>query len=518
MILEARRARIAALLALVALSFAFLGSRGLLEPDEGRYSNVAAQMLRSGDWLVPALNDHTPHYAKPPLTYWTIAASTMLLGHSPWAARLPNALAWIATALLVAAIARRLGERDPPLAGLVFATLLLPYAGASVVTTDTLLTACEALAVLGIIGLWRPEPRPALTGPRLALGCGLGLAFLCKGPVALLPLVPAAIALAWVGERRTLVRWLHPAVLLPFLAIGGSWFAWLAVSRPEVLDALVRNELYGRVVEGRFDRHAEWYGALLIYLPTLLLGALPWTPIVLSRPRAWLAPLRRRFWSELREHDPAGLFLWLWLLVPLALLALVRSRLPLYLLPCFPPLALLVARALPGSSLLREPARGLLATWLLVLVGVRALTAVLPIDTTTRSLEYGLREHLRMDPLERIVFVDERPRWGIGYTFGAVVEGATLVDTEDPYPPIEEVLAGPARGRVFVVGRGSEGRFRRRAASAGYGVRRVGAWDHSVYLEAARGLERDSGRHRRSGRRHRGAREAGPLLPDAPSN
>ncbi|HKJ25868.1 MAG TPA: glycosyltransferase family 39 protein, partial [Myxococcota bacterium] len=258
MTFDPRRARAAALLGLVALAFAFLGSRGLLEPDEGRYTAVAAQMLRSGDWLAPALNEHTPHYTKPPLTYWAIAASTRALGHSPWAARLPNALAWIATALLVGAIARRLGEPDPALASLVFATLLLPYAGASIVTTDTLLAAFETLAVLGIVGLWRRPSR----GARLALGGGLGLAFLTKGPVGLLPLLPAGIALAWLGEARQMRRWLHPAVLAPFLAIGGAWFAWLGASQPDVLAALVRDEIYGRVVEGRFDRHAEWFGAL----------------------------------------------------------------------------------------------------------------------------------------------------------------------------------------------------------------------------------------------------------------
>jgi 4-amino-4-deoxy-L-arabinose transferase-like glycosyltransferase len=482
----AGRTRAWAWLALVVLSFAFLGSRGLLEPDEGRYANVAAQMLRSGDWLVPALNERTPHFTKPPLTYWAIAASTKAFGASPWAARLPNALAWIATVGLVVAIARRLGERDPPLAGLAFATLLLPYAGASVVTTDTLLACFEALAVLGIVGLWRA---PSL-GARLALGAGLGLAFLTKGPVGLLPLVPAALASVALGEPRRLARWLHPAVWVPFLAIGGSWFAWLALSQPDVLAGLVREEIYGRIVEGRFDRHPEWYGALRIYGPAFVLGTLPWTPLALARPRACLAPLRPGFWRGLRERDPAGLFLWLWLLVPLAVLALVRSRLPLYLLPCFPPIALLAARTLPRASLACDPARALLVAWVAVLVGARVLAAAVPLPATSHVLETGLRTKLRGIELERVVFVDATPRWGIGYTFDVVVDGATLEDVDDPYPPLEDVLAGPSEGRIFVVPRWSERPFRRRALRAGYGVRKRGQWDHDLYFEASRGIER----------------------------
>jgi len=491
----ARRRRALAALGFALLGFAFLGSRGLLEPDEGRYSNVAAQMLRSGDYLVPALNDDTPHFTKPPLTYWAIAASTKLLGHDPWAARLPNGLAWLATVWLVGALARRLGEPDPGLARLVYATLLLPYLGASVVTTDTLLAAFETLAVLGLVGVRRAPT----AGARLALGAGLGLAFLTKGPVGLLPLLPMAITLALLGEVRLLRRWLHPGVLAPFLVTGGGWFAWLALSEPEVLRAMLREEIYGRVVEGRFDRHPEWYGALRIYGPAFLLGTLPWAPLVLARPRGLLAPFRpgfwRGFWRERRAADPSGLFLWLWLVLPLVVLALVRSRLPLYLLPSFAPVALLVARRLRRPAIASDPARALLASWIVVLVGARALAAWVPLESTNHVLEYGLG---RLDPPpERIVFVDDAPRWGLGYTFDAVVEGATLFDTEDPYPPVEAVLPGPAAGRVFVLWRDSERAFRRRAAAAGFGVRRRGAWDHQVYLESARGLPDDRRRRRR---------------------
>ena len=77
------------------LAFAFLGTRGVWDPDEGRYTNVALVMLDSGDWLSPMRNAETGHWTKPPMTYWLIAAIVATFGQTPWAARLPIALAYL---------------------------------------------------------------------------------------------------------------------------------------------------------------------------------------------------------------------------------------------------------------------------------------------------------------------------------------------------------------------------------------------------------------------------------------
>ena len=78
-----------ALLACV-LALAGLGLRGIWDPDEGRYTNVALNMLDSGDWLNPHRSHEVGHWTKPPLTYWAIASSVGLLGHTSFAARLPS--------------------------------------------------------------------------------------------------------------------------------------------------------------------------------------------------------------------------------------------------------------------------------------------------------------------------------------------------------------------------------------------------------------------------------------------
>src|SRR5262245_8772063 len=87
---------------LLVLAFAFQGSRPLYDADEGRYTTIALNMLDSGDYVVPRLDPDHPHYAKPPMAYWALAGSFALFGANEWAARVPSALAFVCSGLLVA--------------------------------------------------------------------------------------------------------------------------------------------------------------------------------------------------------------------------------------------------------------------------------------------------------------------------------------------------------------------------------------------------------------------------------
>ncbi|WP_162111099.1 ArnT family glycosyltransferase, partial [Pseudoxanthomonas mexicana] len=135
----------------VLLAFTFLGMRGIWDPDEGRYTNVALNMLDSGDWLEPHRHHETGHWTKPPLTYWAIAASVAAFGRDPWAARLPAALAYLLSAWLAWRIARRLTPGAEDMAALAYATMLLPFGASGLITTDFLLAASETLAVWAFV-------------------------------------------------------------------------------------------------------------------------------------------------------------------------------------------------------------------------------------------------------------------------------------------------------------------------------------------------------------------------------
>src|SRR5215218_6329344 len=80
---------------LCVIAFAFQGTRGIWEPDEGRYSSAGINMHEHGNWLVPTVDGEHPHLTKPPMIYWALASSFAAFGHNEWAARLPSALAFV---------------------------------------------------------------------------------------------------------------------------------------------------------------------------------------------------------------------------------------------------------------------------------------------------------------------------------------------------------------------------------------------------------------------------------------
>ena len=330
-----------ALLALT-LGLLFLGQRGIWDPDEGRYTNVALHMLDSGNWIEPHRSTEIAHWTKPPLTYWAIAGSVGLFGHNAWAARLPAALSYLLCVWLAWRIARRVAPGSEPQAALLYATMLFPIGAAQFISTDYVLAACETLAMWGFI-----EARfGANAHPQrwlLLMWAGFALAFLAKGPPGLLPLLAVVgFDLSMPGMQRP--RALQWQGLLLFLLVAAPWYVAVTLRNPGLLDYFLGKEVVGRVASDTFARHGQWYGWIAVYAPTLLLGTLPWTPALLRWARTLPARLRQWRGGEGRMEDRAGLLLALWLLVPLLVFCASRSRLPLYILPLFVPLAVLAAR------------------------------------------------------------------------------------------------------------------------------------------------------------------------------
>ncbi len=484
-----------ALAALLLYVLAFQGSRGLWEPDEGRYTDVALQMLWTGDFLHPHLSPELPHYSKPPLTYWAIAASFAGGGDSEWAARLPNALAFALTVLLVAGLARRLVPAAPPWwAALAYATSLLPFVAASTVSTDTLLTLWETLAVFGFADCWWSEDPRRAARARLLMWGAFGLAFLTKGPPGLLPLLAILPFSVLARGRSGLRRVVSVGSLALFLAVGFWWYAVVVALRPELLSYFLRFEVADRLFTPVHHRNSQWYGALAVYVPTLLVGSLPWTaPLfrglrrlpTLARPTAW----RRRL-----AADPEAAFLLLWLLVPLAVFFAARSRLPYYLLPLFVPLALLLAREAAGTGGRRplfDPGRTahrvLLAAWLVALVGLKAVSAHVERPEDSRRFARVLQAAAGR-PFGEVVFVDAEPRYGLAFYLETDVERVYLEPgsrARNPLAPrrgLLDELARPA-ARVFVTrARGAEP-FEAAAAQLGCrALRRGGDGDLRFYV------------------------------------
>ena len=454
-----RRDGLVVLVVSLLVALAFQGSRHLVDPDEGRYTDVAHEMVDLDDWLVPRLDPERPHYTKPPLTYWALAASFRAFGSNEWAARMPNALAFVGTALLVLGVARRLGLTAPAFAACLWATSWGPVLAMNVVTTDTLLTFFETLAVFGFVscGLVASDAPPRTGGLRL-MWIGFGLAFLTKGPPGLLPLGAIVGFVAW-RRRASLARLFDPAGLLAFAIVGLAWFVALIWHSPDLLDYFVRHETVGRVASGEHHRNAGWLGWLVVYPPTLIIGSLPWLGLALARWRQAAAagqPARA-------EGSDARRFLALWVALPLIVFVAAQSRLPLYVLPLMVPIALAIAAFLGDW-----PASGRKAVVAVVAAAVAAIALKaagpwVPFEGDASRLADELRQTVDLSTVDEIVFVDAPARYGLKHYLRMNVEqaeshtGAVGPGGYSAPEPLCQELAMPERMLLIVPARRLDG-------------------------------------------------------------
>lgn len=308
------------------LLFYRLGSYGLVETADARYAEIAWEMYQSGDWLTPKLN-YVKHFHKPPLTFWTIAAGYHLLGENEWGARLGLGLTGLATLLLTYGLARRLyGER----VGLLAWAILLSMGGFlgahRLLTTDPLLTLWMTAA---LYAFWRWQEAGEGRFSHLFFAC-LGLAMLTKGPVgvAVVWLIIAAWAFA-AGRLRELGRLRWGAGLGLFAALGLGWYLYAVLQNEGLLRYFLFGQLAERVSGEMGHPRPFWYiGAMF------LLYCLPWTP--------YLAPALG--WRPLPSRGGAEkAFLAAWALVPVVFFSLPATKLPNYILPALPPVAIVLA-------------------------------------------------------------------------------------------------------------------------------------------------------------------------------
>jgi 4-amino-4-deoxy-L-arabinose transferase len=422
---------------LVLLAFAFQGTRGLWEPDEGRYSSGGINMLGSGDWLVPSIDGEHPHLTKPPLTYWALAASFGLLGANEWAARFPAALAFIGTGLLVFGLGRRFCPTRPALPALVWSLSFGPFIGANLVSTDALLVLFETAAMFAFAEAWARPPEHRRNWTRL-MWLAWGLAFMTKGPPGLLPLF-AMIALFAVHDRDRLRGLLDPLGLLVFVLTAFTWFAVLIRQDPGRLQYFLGYEVYDRVFTAMHHRNAEWYGGLLVYLPVLVVGALPWWAFAV-RAGGGFAAAWRKLRDRMRSREPHWLLLLYWLWVPLTIFMLARSRLPPYVLPLFVPLALMFSRPLARWPWLTDARlRKVVAFTAIALVASKGALAHWHSDRDSRSMAAEIARAVDPKDFDGITFVNMRPFYGLDVYLGRPVKAVPIPDR-------------PARSSAFAAG------------------------------------------------------------------
>ena len=297
-----------------------LGATGLLGPDEPRYASIAREMARSGDWITPRLWG-APWFEKPALLYWLSGLGFRLGLNTELAPRLPGALAAVAfLAFYWWTLRREFGERAAWLASLILGSSGMWVAYSQIGVTDLPLAATFSAAML----LALPWAARRDTRQLPAAAAMFGLAVLAKG------LVPLALAAPLLMGRH--VRdWLRWRVVAPFFVVALPWYAlcywrngWVFIHEFFVVHHFLR-VTSGALMHGR----PAWF-----YLPVLLAGLLPWTPLLglMARPSIY--------------RDRQRVFLGIWVLVVLALFSISINKLPGYILPMLPAAAALMALAL----------------------------------------------------------------------------------------------------------------------------------------------------------------------------
>lgn len=400
-----QRPYLAVFLLAIVLGLSFMGSRSLFEPDEGRYTNVALMIADSNEWISLYRHPDSLHFTKPPLTYWAIAASVEVFGFNTWAARLPIALAYILSVLMVYQLGKTYCRDRPWLPALIFASSPFPFFASNYISTDFILAACETLALLCF------SQYAFLKKPKYwmdAMWAGFGLAFLAKGPPGLLPLAAIVIFLWQQKDLKALFR---PVGFLAFALIGLAWYGIVIQRHPGLFDYFIGHEVVARVADKSLQRSPEWYGPLKVYLPVLLLGALPWLALagkgILKTLRPW------------KSQAPEIRFLWLWLLIPLVVFCLSRSRMPLYLLPLFTPFVLLLAQSL-GQFEFSNRKLGWLMIWALALIGMRYGLSTYNHHKDPDVFAQKILVLTKEAPRE-IIFVEDMTRYGLHLYLGSKI-------------------------------------------------------------------------------------------------
>ncbi|QDU59815.1 Undecaprenyl phosphate-alpha-4-amino-4-deoxy-L-arabinose arabinosyl transferase [Planctomycetes bacterium Pan216] len=328
---------------LIALSLMLpgLASRGPLDGHEVLVAQTAREMLQRGDWVHPTFAGG-PRYQKPPLAYWLAATSYRVFGVSnPFTARLPTALATVATTALLAWFSSRaFGATIGLLTGLVFTTTYATIAYGKLALVDGQLVLCVATAILAAgADRWSGKRLPNSFWV-LTFWIATGLSVLAKGPIG--PAIVLPTVLLYRGVRKT---WssdrpflLHPATLVGvplFLVLALGWPLLVWQEQPQAA-SIWKAQSLDRYLEHWGPSNRPWF--YYFYQAPLL--TLPWSPL-------WLLGLGltlRRLWRRrLGDHR---LLLLCWFLVSLTLLSFSAGKRDHYILPGLPPLALFAALGL----------------------------------------------------------------------------------------------------------------------------------------------------------------------------
>lgn len=317
------------------LTLPSLGSTSLWDIDEGLNAEAAREMLESGNWIVPQFN-FKPRTAKPALLYWLQATAYRTLGVNEFAARLPSALAALGVIGLTYALARKMFDaKTALLAGIILATSIQFCLLAHAATPDMLLLLG---VMLGLTLFWHGYDHDRRLW-LITCAVGSAIAVLAKGPVGIaLPGLVIGLFLLSRGEVRIAFNWRLGVGTLIFCLIALPWYILVG---SETKGAFLRGFWWNENVNRFLEPLENHRGPVFFYPLVLIVGLAPWCVFLV--PTVWNAVKEAR--GEGLSRLPVRLLL-VWSGVYMVFFTAAATKLPNYILPTYPALAVLTARTL----------------------------------------------------------------------------------------------------------------------------------------------------------------------------
>lgn len=343
-----------------------LGARTLVPPDEGRYAEMAREMFVSGDWVTTRLNG-IKYFEKPPLQTWMNALSFTLFGLGDWQARLWTGLCGIGGVLITAYAGTRVfGARVGFYAGLVLGSCFYWVACSQIDSLDMGLSGMMTIVLCSLL-LGQRDGASAAENRNWMLVCwaAMALSVLSKGLIGLM--LPGGILVTYTLVTLQWRLWtrLHLVKgLIVFLAVAAPWFILVAMRNPEQPAFFFIHEHWDRFFKTEHHREQVWY----VFFVLTAVGMVPWLGML---AQSMVLGARKVAGADSGAFRPR-LMLLIWAAFIILFFTKSNSKLPGYILPVFPALALLTAIYLDTGSRMAR----LVTAALMALVGAALLVTV----------------------------------------------------------------------------------------------------------------------------------------------
>jgi len=324
-----------ALILTVYVYFAGLGDYGFVDPDEGRYSEIPREMIESGDYITPRLN-YVKYFEKPILHYWLTAASFKIFGQNEFAGRffpvVLGLLGCVVTSLLAYIITK--DQRASFVSGMILAASTLWFGISRINITDMTLTFFFTLS-LYFFRLWIEDGQKFLWLCMFYIS--MALTVLTKGLIGVV--LPGGIAVIYAlmtkQSKKILTRIFSPTAIIIFFVVNCIWFVPVCMANSDFFHFFFIREHFLRYTTRIHERYQPFYW----FIPVLLAGLVPYTGALYDSIKAMFGKCRLVPKSD-------GIFLGLWFFMTFIFFSLSNSKLVTYILPCFPPLAILAGASL----------------------------------------------------------------------------------------------------------------------------------------------------------------------------